>query len=75
MNTILTLFSRHKRLKDISKLTWAYLNDSYRTKVCLYYPSQMIASACIYLSIKKLDLNMPSVAWWCLLETSFEAIE
>jgi hypothetical protein len=48
-------------------MSWGYLNDSYRTSLCLYYPGQMIAVACIYLAMRKLNLNIGSVPWWCLL--------
>lgn len=66
MNSILQIFNKHPSLEKIAQMSWGYLNDSYRTSLCLYYPGQMIAISCIYVSMRKLNLNIGSAPWWCL---------
>jgi hypothetical protein len=69
------MFSKHPQLEKIAQMSWGYLNDSYRTSLCLFYPGQIIAVSCIYLALRKLDLSVGSVPWWCLLEASLEMMD
>lgn len=52
IGNFLTLFEKHPKYLTICNLTWKNLNDCYQTTVCLYYPSQMIAAAAVYMSMR-----------------------
>lgn len=52
MNILFLEFNRHKRINEIVKKAWGYLNDSFRTRVCVHYPGQIIAAACVHLSLR-----------------------
>lgn len=55
--------------------SWTYLNDIYRTKAPVYYPGQVIASAAIFMALKKLNIPLPDRPWWILMETNLEQIK
>lgn len=64
-----------KANNEVARKSWKYLNDSYRTNVCIHYPSSKIAASCIYLAMRVLSVPGPKVAWWVLMETSLGHIE
>ncbi len=68
-------FERHPQCKKICQQAWIFLNDFYKTNVCLYYPGQVIAAASVYMSLLRLKIKMPTVAWWVLLQANIESIE
>ena len=72
---LLKSFERHPQSKTICQKAWTYLNDFYRTNVCIYYPGQVIAAAAVYMSLLKLNIKMPTAAWWVLMEASIDHIE
>lgn len=45
-----------KKKKDLAQRAVNYLNDSYCLNLCLRFPPQTIANACIYLSAAHLDM-------------------
>lgn len=50
---------------------WNYMNDSLRTDVFLRYHPETVASACIYLTARKLKIALPkSPAWWSVFDVS-----
>mmetsp|Transcript_7110 Transcript_7110/g.10629 ORF Transcript_7110/g.10629 Transcript_7110/m.10629 type:complete len:357 (-) Transcript_7110:509-1579(-) len=54
---------------------WNYLNDSLRTDLCLRYRSEVLASAAIYLSARKLQLTLPNdPPWWELFNAELKDI-
>jgi len=67
-------FERHPRCKEICQKAWTFINDFYRTNCCLFYPGQAIAAAAIYMSLLKLQIKMPTVPWWILIEANLESI-
>jgi hypothetical protein len=67
-------FERHPQCKKICQVSWTYLNDFYRTSCCLHYPGQVIAAASVYLALLKLNIKMPPVPWWVLMEANIESI-
>lgn len=75
INSLFLEFKGHPQHIQIVKAAWSYLNDSYMTRACLYYPGQMIAAACVQLALRRLGLKSPSVPWWCLLEASGSIIQ
>jgi len=40
----------------------------------LHYPGQVIAAASVYLALLKLNIKMPPVPWWVLMEANIESI-
>ena len=63
-------FERHPHCKLICQKAWNFLNDFYRTNVCLYYPGSVIAAASIYMALLRLNIKMPTVPWWVLMEAN-----
>jgi hypothetical protein len=72
---LLKSFERHAQCKKICQTAWTFLNDFYRTNVCVYYPGQIIAAAAVFNALLKLNIKMPTVAWWILMEANLESIE
>ena len=68
-------FKTLKLTNSLANLAWSLLNDSYRSSLCVHFPGHAIATACIYLAMRKSSLNMINFAWWTVFETSFETIE
>lgn len=63
-----------KASNEVARKAWNYLNDSYRTALCVHYPASTIAASCIYLSLRTLSVPMPTKPWWILMETSIDQI-
>ncbi len=63
-------FEKHPNGKAICQKAWTFLNDFYKTNCCLYYPGQIIAAAAVYMALVKLNIKMPPVAWWVLMEAN-----
>jgi cyclin L len=59
--------------QDLAQVSWNYLNDSFRTNVCLKFKPEVIATACIYMASKRLGLNLPeNPPWYELFDTTKE---
>eukprot|EP01116_Phalansterium_solitarium_P006412 TRINITY_DN1870_c0_g1_i3.p1 TRINITY_DN1870_c0_g1~~TRINITY_DN1870_c0_g1_i3.p1 ORF type:complete len:808 (+),score=76.45 TRINITY_DN1870_c0_g1_i3:178-2601(+) len=58
--------------KEVTQRAWNYINDSFRTNVCILYNPEVIATACIYLACRHLGLSLPEAPspWWELFDTS-----
>lgn len=41
----------------------------------IHFPGQCIAAAAVYLALVRLEIKLPNVAWWILLECNLESIE
>ncbi|KAI5712691.1 cyclin-L1 isoform X2 [Diaphorina citri] len=53
--------------QKLMQLAWNYMNDSLRTDVFVRYDPETIASACIYLTARKLRIPLPrNPAWYSL---------
>lgn len=53
----------------LSRAAWAFINDSYRTTLCLTHEPAVIAAAAIFIASKYLDepllqTNSPGCSWW-----------
>jgi len=59
--------------KELSRVAWKILSDSYFTDICLQYPPQPIAASCILLASEVLNtpIQDPSASfpWWSLLSS------
>jgi len=49
---------------EIRQMSWNFMNDSLRTDVFVRYRPEIIATACIYLSARKLKIPMPRSPSW-----------
>ncbi|ORX76738.1 cyclin-like protein [Anaeromyces robustus] len=53
---------------NIVKLAWCFINDSFKTTMCLRYPAQIIAASALYMACKyegEVLINKDvQVAWW-----------
>lgn len=66
---------QNRSYKNFARAAWCYLNDSYRTSVCVYYPPNVIVASALYLAMRKTEYPMIPMAWWILFETHFKLIE
>ncbi|KAF9969733.1 hypothetical protein BGZ73_007768 [Actinomortierella ambigua] len=60
---MLTLIDNHytkdaHRARKLKQVSWAFINDSLRTTLCLVYPPKVVALAAIHLAGKYLDENL-----------------
>lgn len=63
-----------KASNEVARKAWNYLNDSYRTSLCVHYPPSTLAAGCIYLSLRTSAAPMPNKPWWVLMESSISQI-
>ncbi|KAL6632260.1 cyclin-like protein [Neocallimastix sp. 'constans'] len=54
---------------NLVKLAWCFINDSYKTTMCLEYSPQVIAASSLYLTCKYngtelVDKENPDEPWW-----------
>lgn len=65
-------YEKHQQLMQYS---WNYMNDSLRTDVFVRYQPETVASACIYLTARKLKLPLPkNPAWFSLFGVTEQEI-
>jgi len=50
--------------KQLAQKAWNYLNDAMRTDVCLRYRPEIIATAAIYLTVRMMQISLPSNPPW-----------
>ncbi|KAG6832699.1 hypothetical protein H0H92_012271 [Tricholoma furcatifolium] len=63
--------------EDACSRAWGYLNDALQTPVYAVYQIPTIVSAAILLTIRHLDISLPSTppnCWWELFDASWEDI-
>lgn len=66
-----TLQGNQERIRSIVQMTWAFINDSFCTTLCLEWEPEIIAIALMYLSSKLTQIDTrewindtDSVNWW-----------
>jgi hypothetical protein len=74
MAGMLGLFDAHPKREVIAQSAWVILADLYRTIVCLYYPPQVVATAAVFIGIRRCGVSFPDVPWWVLGETYLSII-
>ncbi|XP_031423973.1 cyclin-L2 isoform X2 [Clupea harengus] len=52
---------------ELVQMAWNYMNDSLRTDVFLRFRAETVACACIYLSVRFLQIPLPDEPPWFLL--------
>jgi len=50
--------------QELQQMSWNFMNDSLRTDVFVRYRPEIIATACIYLSARKLKIPLPKNPSW-----------
>jgi len=57
----------HPWLCELTSLTWTLVNDSLcDSHITLKYPARVIATACVYLSTRIMDMDLPTTfSEWC----------
>ena len=56
---------------DVLQKGWNFVNDSFRSTVCVSFPPNAIAAACLYLATRYLNHAFPtSVEWWVIFGTT-----
>lgn len=61
--------------EDVCARAWGYLNDSLQTPVYALYQVPTIVSAAILLTVRHLDISLPSTPpnhWWELFDADWE---
>jgi len=71
---LLDYLKRLKSSKEVAKIAWNYLNDSYRSTLCVHYPPHILATSCLYLAIWSTKTPMPKTIWWAIFDTSIKHI-
>jgi len=77
-NYLLNYLYSLKADERLAQLSWNILSDSYCTIICLQYKPNEIATACIYLAAKFLQLDIPDgeeKKWWMVFSATLEHIE
>ncbi|EGR32169.1 hypothetical protein IMG5_093800, partial [Ichthyophthirius multifiliis] len=77
MYSYINLFKNNQQInnnnfQELSRCAFYFLNDSFKSNICLYLPIQNIIAACIYSAFRLLNLQMPKIAWWTILECSYD---
>ncbi|XP_051176358.1 cyclin-L1 isoform X1 [Leptopilina boulardi] len=54
----------YEKNKGLMQQSWNYMNDSLRSDVFLRHHPETVASACIYLAARQLQLSLPSTPAW-----------
>lgn len=61
--------------KAFAQKAWNYVNDAYRSAVCVSYPAHVLAAAGIYLASRTLDYPLPDVDWWVAFDCNIDQIQ
>ncbi|KAG0205327.1 hypothetical protein BGX28_003035 [Mortierella sp. GBA30] len=62
-NIMTSLFDHHytkdaDQARKLKQVAWAFINDSFRTTLCLLYPAKTVALAAVHLAAKYMDENL-----------------
>lgn len=72
---VLFYFNKLKATPQVAQMAWSYVNDMYRTLLCVNYPPNALAVTAIYLAFRESGSEMvPDKPWWQIFETPFEMI-
>lgn len=62
--------------RNLAQTAWNYINDSFRTALCVSHLPHVIATSAIYLAARKLKLELGNLdlPWWEIFQTSWEEL-
>ncbi|KAJ9459241.1 Cyclin-L1-1 [Diplonema papillatum] len=63
-----------KEISSLAHASWALVNDSLRSTLCCRFPAHVIATAAVYLAIRKLKMPFTALEWWRLFDTETEEL-
>lgn len=72
---ILNYIRMLKGNKYLAQKAWNYINDSYRSPLCVFYRPNVVAAAAIYLAARTLDFPLPELEWWLVFDAPWTEIE
>jgi len=72
---ILNYIRMLKGNKYLAQKAWNYINDSYRSPLCVFYRPNVVATAAIYLAARSLDFPLPELEWWLVFDAPWIEIE
>jgi len=55
-------------LRELARVGWRIISDSYFTDVCLQFPPQTIAAASLFLAAKITRFDFGGMQWWTTLD-------
>ena len=61
--------------KIFAQKTWNYINDMYRTPICVSFPPHTLAVSAIFLASRFLNCPLPDLKWWLAFDCKWEDIE
>ncbi|KAK4490307.1 hypothetical protein RD792_000974 [Penstemon davidsonii] len=64
--------------KEVVKVAWNFVNDWFKTTLCLQYKPHYIAAGSVYLAAKLQKIKLPSAngkAWWMQFDVSPKQLE
>lgn len=61
----------------LAQVAWNYVNDSYRSTLCVCFPPHFLAVAAIYLASRKLKSELFTVSspWWEIFQVSKQQLD
>eukprot|EP00761_Pharyngomonas_kirbyi_P010581 gb/GECH01010601.1/.p1 GENE.gb/GECH01010601.1/~~gb/GECH01010601.1/.p1 ORF type:complete len:191 (+),score=31.59 gb/GECH01010601.1/:1-573(+) len=68
----LSAYIPKEKIRQVLQYGWNFVNDSYRTKLCLQHIPRDIAAAAFYMALKALRVAMPDL--YKKMETSKETV-
>eukprot|EP00741_Cyanophora_paradoxa_P012658 tig00020614_g12229.t1 len=67
--------------KELAQVAWNFVNDSFRTSLCLQFAPRIIAAAAIYLAAKFLRINLQNgqnsqgPPWWQMFDAKMDEMK
>jgi hypothetical protein len=72
---VLHFIKNLKGTRDLLQRSWNYLNDAYKSSLCVNYPPYVLACSSIFLAGRVFYFPLPNLSWWEAYETNIEEIQ